>query len=125
GLGNFYYALWILAGNVTEYYGLLDVGMRTTMQRFVARYEGTHQRDSLNATFANALMLTTGIALLICLISISLSRILPSFFSLHGDMQHLFSKLIILLGSNVAVTLIARLLGSYVCGLQRFDLYNL
>ena len=35
GLGHFYYGLWILVGSLVDYFGLLDVGIRTTLQRFV------------------------------------------------------------------------------------------
>lgn len=125
GLGHFHYGLWILAGSLVDYFGLLDVGIRTTLQRFVARLKGTGERQRLVDTFATGIALTT----ILCLIIISGTAVLvflpQHVFGLDHATQPVFRWLILLLGASVAVTVLARFVGAYICGYQRFDLYNL
>lgn len=125
GLGDLYYGMWILVSSVFDYCGLLDIGMRTTIQRYVARLRGANERENLAETFTTALVLTLWISVLILVLTIALMWVLPSYFKLHGASVVVFRWLAILMGLNVAITLPSRLLGTYLCGLQRFDLYNL
>jgi O-antigen/teichoic acid export membrane protein len=125
GLGHFYYGLWILVGSLVDYFGLLDVGIRTTLQRFVARLAGRGERDALSETFATGIALTAGVCVLIGAATAALLFLPPRLFGLDDSAQLTFHWLVVLLGASVAVTMMARLLGAYICGLQRFDLYNL
>ena len=52
GLGPLYYGMWALVGSLVDYSGMLDMGMRATLFRYVAFFRGANQRDSLNQTFA-------------------------------------------------------------------------
>jgi O-antigen/teichoic acid export membrane protein len=124
-LGAFYYGLWILVGSLVDYYGLLDAGMRTTVQRFVARHSGASDREALDETFTTGLALAGLMAAVVLVLSAAIA-ISPFEFGLGlgGYDLGLFRSLMLCLGASVALSLPARLLGSYLCGLQRFDLYN-
>ena len=124
-LGDFQFGMWILVSSVTDNYGLLDIGMRHTLQRFVARSKGADLPETVNEIFSTALAVTLAFALLILGVSILLAYVLPSYFKLDSESQLLFSKLILMLGASVALMLPVRLFGTYLCGLQRFDLYNI
>ena len=124
-LGPYYYGLWMLVGSLTDYYGLLDAGMRVTLQRFVARQSGTNEREALNSTFSTAMVLTLLVFGAVGILAVVLALFLPRFFSLSGTNQQIFQWLMLLFGLNVGLTLIARLCGAYLCGIHRFDLYNL
>src|SRR5437660_617577 len=63
GLGDFRYGIWILAASVIDYLGLLDLGMRATLFRFIARFEPDRDRSALNQTLVSALSMSLGIAL--------------------------------------------------------------
>jgi O-antigen/teichoic acid export membrane protein len=124
-LGPYYYGLWMLVGSLTDYYGLLDAGIRVTLQRFVARQSGTNERDALNGTFSTAMVLTLLVFGAVAILAIVLAFVLPRFFALSGTNQQIFQWLMLLFGLNVGLTLIARLCGAYLCGIHRFDLYNI
>jgi O-antigen/teichoic acid export membrane protein len=125
GLGHFYFGLWILVGSFVDCYGLLDVGIRTTLQRFVAQLNGQNDRTALNETFATGLVVTGALSLLIVLLTAGLVAVpAHAWLAIDDDTHLLFSKLALYLGVSVAITVPARLLGAYLCGLQRFDLYN-
>jgi O-antigen/teichoic acid export membrane protein len=125
GLGDFHYGMWILVGSLVEYSSFIDMGLRLTLQRFVARHQGAHQSKELSDTFETALALALCVCLMLCLLTGILAVIMPGFFGLKGAASDLFVKVVVLLGLSVAVTFPARVLASYLCGLQRYDVYNL
>lgn len=124
-LGDFQFGLYTLAFSVMGYSGLLDLGMRATLQRFVGRFKALGDQQSVNATFSTALMLTISVGTLALTLTIALAVFLPAFFKLHGEQQRLFRWLMLLLGLNLGIVLPSILLAAYLSGLQRFDLYNL
>jgi O-antigen/teichoic acid export membrane protein len=125
GLGDFHYGMWILVGSLLEYSSFIDMGLRTTLQRFVAKLQGAQQRRGLNETLATSLALGLVVCFLLCVLTGVLALLLPGFFGLAGGAKTLFAKVVVLLGLSVAVTFPARVLASYLCGLQRYDVYNL
>lgn len=124
-LGDLDFGMWLLAYSLIGYSGLLEMGIRPTLQRFVGRLKALADREALNQSFVTALALTIAVGALIFGTVLSLAQVLPHFFGLSGPMQHQFRWLVVLLGLHVAVGLSAQLLGTYLCGLQRFDLFNL
>ena len=83
-LGNVEFGLWVLVGSISGYSGLLEFGLRATLQRYVARYRGLNDRAALNQVFMTALVLTLVIGVLIFGVMVSLAWVLPSFLAL-GD----------------------------------------
>jgi len=123
-LGAFYYGVWVLASSLTDYYGMLDVGIRTTVQRFIGRSRGVDDRDALKEIFSTGLALTLAVCGVIWTVSGAMSLVLPRFFRLDLADADLLRDLLLVLGFAVGVTLVARFLGACLCGMQRFDLYN-
>jgi O-antigen/teichoic acid export membrane protein len=124
GLGDFYYSLWILASTVLDYYGLLDMGMRYSMQRFVARYGGANERQALNETFMTGMAMIACIGAVVFVLCAVLLLFLPHFFRLSPEANSLFRLLLIIQSVTLALDFPARIMGAYLCGLHRFDLYN-
>ena len=125
GLGDFNYGMWILVASIMDYYGLADMGIRFTLQRHVARYKGSDQQEALVRTFATALALSGAIAALTLVATAALAFWLPPVFHLSGWQAVIFTRVLILLGLSFAISFPAKVLGAFLCGLQRFDLYNL
>ena len=124
GLGDFYYGLWVLVSSVLDYYGLLDMGVRYSMQRFVARYGGANERSALNETFMTGASMSACIAAAAFILCAVLLLVLPGFFGLHGESRTLFRVLLTIQTVTLALDFPARIMGAYLCGLHRFDLYN-
>jgi O-antigen/teichoic acid export membrane protein len=59
------------------------------------------------------------------LVTLVLGTFLPSVFRLVGHDAILFCRAVYFLGAAFAVGLPAKIIGAYLCGLQRFDLFNL
>lgn len=123
-LGDFQFGIYTLAFSAVGYFEVLTQCIRSTLQRYTGRLSDEQSREALNSVFSTALTLTLiGCALIIALF-FGLAGILPSFFKLGSTQRHLFSQLVILLGLNLGTSIPVALLGSYLCGLHRFDLYN-
>lgn len=123
-LGDFHYGLWVLVTSVLDYCGLLDLGIRSTIQRFVGRFRGANDRVALSETFATAIAMTAAVGLLLVFLTPALAVVLPGLFGFTRAEAYEFRWLVVLYGLTVAVLFPARGLGAYLCGLQRFDLYN-
>lgn len=123
-LGAVDYGVWVLAGSVLDYYGLLDIGMRAAMFRYVGKFRGSEDRDEINRTFSSALFIVTLTAIVICVVSVAVAYSLPGRMMLQGTSPHVFGWLLLLLGFSVAITFPVRMLATYISAHQRWDLFN-
>ena len=125
GLGPLYYGMWALVSSLVDYSGMLDMGMRATLFRYVAYFRGANQRDSLNQTFATGMLIAAGTMLVTFLVFLGLGFVLPSFFKFSGADKATFSVVTVLMGSAVALAFPGQFLSAYLRGMERFDLYNI
>jgi len=123
-LGAVDYGVWILAGSVLDYYGLLDIGMRAAMFRYVGMFRGSSIREDVDRTFSSALLVVIVTAVVVCALSIGLAFYLPRVMVLRGTSPQVFSWLLLLLGSSVGITFPTRMLATYISAHQRWDLFN-
>lgn len=123
-LGAVDYGVWVLASSVLDYYGLLDLGMRAAMFRYVAMFRGSAVREDVDRTFTSALFLVIGTAGAICILSIGVAWFLPRSMTLQGASPRVFAWLLLLLGLSVAITFPTRMLATYISAHGRWDLYN-
>jgi len=123
-LGAVDYGVWVLSSSVLDYYGLLDLGMRSAMFRYVALFRGGALRDEVDRTFSSALSLVTATAILIGGLSLGVARLLPRFVTLQATSPQVFSWLLFFLGTSVAIMFPTRMLATYISAHQRWDLYN-
>jgi O-antigen/teichoic acid export membrane protein/glycosyltransferase involved in cell wall biosynthesis len=125
GLGDLYYGMWVLIGSFIDYSGLLDMGMRATVFRYVAFFKGANQREPLNETFTTGVVISFSAMCIETLAFVGLSFILPRFFKFTGHDKTVFMWTIILMGTALSVALPGQFLFAYLRGLERFDLYNM
>lgn len=123
-LGAVDYGVWILANSVLDYYGLLDIGMRAAMFRYVGKFRGSCVREEVDRTFSSALFIVIVTAVVICALSVGLAGYLPRVMTLHGTSPLVFGWLLLLLGSSVGITFPTRMLATYISAHQRWDLFN-
>src|SRR5581483_7147815 len=123
-MGAVDYGVWVLASSILDYYGLLDLGMRSAMFRYVSLFRGGSQREEVDRTFSSALLLVIGTAVLICLLSVGIAYLLPRFTQVEGITPRMFSWLLFLLGVSIAVMFPTRMLATYISAHNRWDLYN-
>src|SRR5437667_7207048 len=65
-LGDEAFGLWVLIFSLTGYYGLFDLGIRSSIVRYVAKYSATKDDDHLNR-LVNTAMFSYSVIGLVCL----------------------------------------------------------
>jgi len=123
-LGNTGYGVWTLILSLTGYLGLLDLGVRGGVTRYVAKFHAEQDHEKANNIAASAMVIFSSAALLAILISLGLAGFVVD--RLQIPHQYLMAARIVLLitGFNIAVSLVNGVYGGVLVGLQRFDLTN-
>lgn len=122
-LGDRMYGFWTLIGTFIGYYGLLDLGLSSAVQRHVAGAIGAGNKEELNRYFNTSLLLFTGLGLVALLITVILA-VLSSFIWNSPDDADLFWKVILILGVNMAIELPLKTFGGVLVAELRFDILS-
>src|SRR6202790_4593090 len=124
-LGDVAYGVWVLAISVVSYLGLLDLGMQSSVLRFISKghTRGDHQgaSDALSA----ALWVRLQISVVVVLLSAGLAAVFPVFFKVPADLASDARISILLIGLTTAVTMSLGVAGGVLSGLNRYDLTNM
>jgi len=123
-LGTDAYGVWILAVSTVSYLGLLDLGLRSAIIRFVskANAEGNMQqaRSAINA----ALWFRVLIASAVGLISLGLAAVFPRLFRVPAGMERAAQITVLLCALGVAITLLSGVFGGVLSAINRFDVLS-
>lgn len=123
-LGDASYGIWTLLGSLVGYLGLLDLGVRGAVTRYVARFHalGDHGEASRVASTALAIFTTAGtLAIVVSLgVAVAIARI----FNIPDELVAVARIVVVLGGINMAVSFVSGVYGGVVIGLQRFDYAN-
>jgi O-antigen/teichoic acid export membrane protein len=123
-LGDFYYGLWMLAYSVLSYYTFFDLGLSTSVQRFVALSRVSGDCRAASETISAAVAIMTVISALLVVGTISIAAILPRLRLVSTGTIPLFRTVLLLLAASVVISFLARPAAAYLRGIHRFDLSN-
>ena len=124
-LGDNAFSLWVLVFSLTGYYGVLDLGIRSSIVRYVARFAATGDENNL------AKFLSTGVAfyVLVSLIVLLLTGIgffhLQSIFKIPPDLLESSRVLFVLSGACIALSFPLGVFAAVLEGLQKFSWLHL
>jgi len=123
-LGDAAFGVWVLIFSITGYYGLFDLGIRSSIVRYVSKYTATKEMDKL-ACFINTSLFTytlTGIVAMV--VTLVLTVLVNSLFHVPADMRAQARWLMLMAGSSVALGFPLGIFGGILDGLQRFYVTN-
>ncbi len=123
-LGDEAFGIWVLIFSITGYYGLFDLGIRSSIVRYVAKYAATEDHHQLNCLVNTAMFSYGGIGLLAMLITLTASFYVGSIFRIPVDFLTTARLLFLIVGSAVALGFPLGVSGGILEGLQRFYLLN-
>jgi len=123
-LGDEAFGLWVLIFSITGYYGLFDLGIRSSIVRYVATFSATSDQTELDRLISTALFTYTGIGLVALLVTLTGSVYVASIFRISADFLHTARWLFLIVGSAVALGFPLGISGGILEGLQRFYLLN-
>lgn len=120
-LGDNMYGLWIFVGSFLGYYGLMDFGLNSAVQRFLSRAIGLKSRDEANKVINTALTIFTIIGSIALLFSFIIALIFPMLIKNITEVN-LFRKIILILGLNFAIGFPLRVFSGILIANIRYDL---
>lgn len=124
-LGATDYGLWALVGSVVAYGSLLDFGIADAVIKYVAEYRARGETDQAYSLVATALCLYSIFSLLSIALSMAIAPIFPALFNLPPDQRTTATRLVLLMGSGIGISILCAMPIAVLRGLQRFDIANL
>ncbi len=123
-LGNTGYGIWILVGSLTGYLGLLDLGIRPAIVRFVSKYKALNDEESINGVINTSLLVFSIAGLVALLISLVIAYLSVDIFKVTKDYHAELRLVLVLVGLNVALGFPFGVFNAFLNAWQRFDLNN-
>lgn len=120
-LGNNYYGVWTIIMDLTGYLGLLEMGVRQSMIRYVAKYQAENDTESMNRITGSALTIYGFTSLACVVISLVLAALFPHMFKVSAEMVSVARWVVVITGLNIAQGLAFSVYYGVILGLQRYD----
>jgi O-antigen/teichoic acid export membrane protein len=123
-LGPTAYGAWILVFSLTGYYGLFDLGIRSSIIRYVSTYTATNDTEGVSRLINTSLAVYTAIGGAALLATLVLSGFLGSLFRMPSDFLPTARILFLMVGAATALGFPAGVFGGILEGLNRFYFVN-
>jgi len=123
-LGDTAFGIWVLIFSVTGYYGMFDLGIRTSIVRFVSKYVVTKEADKLASHVNTSLFTYSVMGLVAFAVTVFLTLYLDRLFRIPAALQPQARWLMLMAGCSVALGFPLGVFGGILDGMQRFDLTN-
>jgi O-antigen/teichoic acid export membrane protein len=124
-LGDTAYGIWILIFSVTGYYGLFDLGIRSSVVRYVSTYTATNDQEGLAKLINTSLATYATIGVVAMVVTLSCSIFVDRIFRIPADFLPTARLLFLMVGTAVALGFPTGVFGGILEGLQRFYFVNL
>lgn len=123
-LGNAGYGVWTLIVSLTGYLGLLDLGVRGAVTRYIAKFHTTEEDQAAGRVASSGILIFSAAGLVAITIASALAVFAVSHFRIPTEYQTAARIVLVLAGANIAASLVGGVFGGIVVALQRFDLLN-
>lgn len=124
-LGDMGYGIWSLVTSLSGYLLLMDLGIGSSLTRYVSKYYKIKDHTNLVSFVNSALLLYLIIGLLIVLISPVTAKVLLLIIKVDPEYKDPLYWLVIITSVDVAILLIRTSLRGVFQGLQRYEIINL
>jgi len=123
-LGDEAFGLWILIFSLTGYYGLFDLGIRSSIVRYVAKYTATNDQDDLDRLISTAMFSYGTVAVASMIVTLVATYYVNSIFRIPGGSVATARWLLLMVGVSVSLGFPLGVFGGILEGMQRFYLLN-
>ncbi len=123
-LGDAAFGVWILIFSVTGYYGLFDLGIRSSVVRYVSKFTATGDIEDLGKLVNTSLFSYSCIGTLSFLVTAVLSVYVDHIFRIPPELHAAARWLLLMVGASVGLGFPLGVVGGFLDGLQRFDVNN-
>lgn len=123
-LGETVYGVWILIASLTSYFGLLDLGVRGSVGRYLAYHRARNDREGVNTTLNTAFALFSGVAGIALLGTCGICLVFFHLFEVPADQVASARLALLIVGVNLALSFPLNLFDATLWAFQRFDVLN-
>jgi O-antigen/teichoic acid export membrane protein len=120
-LGDAAFSLWVLVFALTGYYGLLDLGIRSSIVNYTARFVATNDEAQLSRLLSTSLGFYAVVALVVLLLTGIGFSYLETLFRIPPALAGSARLLFLLSGLSVALTFPLNAFAGVLEGLQKFS----
>lgn len=124
-LGNLSYGAWVLAFSVTGYYGLFDLGIRSSIIRYVSTYTATGDMEALCKLINTSLAAYSVIGGLAMVAALAITASVDSLFRIPADFVPTARWLFLMVGVSVALGFPCGMFAGILEGMNLFYVTNL
>lgn len=122
-LGQTGYGVWTLVVSLTGYFGVLDLGLRQSVGRFVVRYVSLDDAENVNRTLTSAVAMLAGGGLLALLATVVFNFAF-GVFHIEPRYQLAAREALLIAGLNISLALPLSVFSSILWALERLDILN-
>jgi len=123
-LGDAQYGLWVLIVSVTGYMGLLDVGLKVSVVKFVAGLSAKGDDAALSSIISTALTIYGLLSIVLLAVAATAGPALDELFKMPAALAPVARLVLVISATTLSVTLLASVFNGFFAGLQRYDICN-
>lgn len=123
-LGDEAFGLWVLIFSLTGYYGIFDFGIRSSLIRYVSKFQATSDREELAQLINTSLFTYTCVGLMLVVPTIFGALYVDRLFHIPAAFVKDAKILFLMVGLSLALGFPLGISGGILEGLQRFYLMN-
>ena len=120
-LGDEAFSVWILIFAFTGYFGLLDLGIRSALVKYTAKWTATGDHDELSNYLSTSLAFYSAMGGVVILLTAGAYAWLPHLFKISAQLLPAARILLLLSGAAVALTFPLGVFAGALEGLQKFS----
>lgn len=123
-LGKSGYGIWVLVGSFTGYYGLLNLGVKSAVTRYIARYSAQNDTKNLNEVINTALLMFCITCFLAIVISFLIAGPLARFFKVAPEHFREFKYVVWVLGISTGLSFPCGVFSTMITARERYVALN-
>jgi O-antigen/teichoic acid export membrane protein len=123
-LGDTASGIWGLIFAITGYYGLFDLGIRSSVVRYVSKFTAIDDIEDLAKLINTSLFSYSCIGILSLLVTAVLTVYVDSIFKIELGLHSTARWLMLMVGTAIALGFPLGVVGGFLDGLQRFYINN-
>jgi O-antigen/teichoic acid export membrane protein len=124
-LGESRYGIWVLIGSIFQYRRLLDMGMNSSIDRYVPVNLARRDDDGVQRVISTSLFFFTALAIVLGLMTLLLYDNVGAWFTIAPEMVRTAGVLVLIVGASFVLSMPLQVSSALLCGLQRYDIVNL
>jgi O-antigen/teichoic acid export membrane protein len=123
-LGDTAFGIWVLIFSITGYYGLFDLGIRSSVVRYVSKFTATDDIQDLAKLINTSLFSYSCIGALSLIITVVLSLYVDTVFKIPPGLHSTARWLLVMVGTAIGLGFPLGVVGGFLDGLQKFYINN-